>query len=306
MLDLQKMSYFMAVVEQNFNLSKAAQSLFISQPALSNAIHAIEKEEELTLFVRNNGRYTGLTPCGKYLYGECKFLFRKYNQILEQARRIESDDSETVTIAAPPFLLRSYAAAILLALKDRFPQVEFLFREADEAGLKRGLLKGHFDIGLITEPNDYHSAGLFVVTIDQGRFMAVLENNHPLAGREILEWREIVPYPLAIPGPHFPTYDLIVNSIRSRGLKPKIGIATSGWDFQVSCLLKTDYISLMPEIVRNYFTKEMDEQLKMLPVNHPIAWRVAYCENNHIRKTRTMQEIRAAILAMYNIQCPEN
>lgn len=45
MIDLQKLTYFIAVVENNFNITKAAQELFISQPALSNAIRSMEKEE---------------------------------------------------------------------------------------------------------------------------------------------------------------------------------------------------------------------------------------------------------------------
>lgn len=62
MIDLQKLAYFITVVENNFNITKAAQELFISQPALSNAIRSMEKEEGVALFIKNKGRYTELTP----------------------------------------------------------------------------------------------------------------------------------------------------------------------------------------------------------------------------------------------------
>lgn len=296
MIDLQKLAYFIAVVENNFNITKAAQELFISQPALSNAIRSMEKEEGVALFIKNKGRYTELTPGGRYLYAESKLLLRRHEKMMGQLHRIGNHFTRTVNIAAPPFLLRSYLSSILFSLKEQYPQVEFVFSETDQEGLKEGLLNQKIDLGLMTEPTDYNNVGISKIPVDHSMFAAILSKNHPLANREFLDWEDIAHYPLSIPGNKFSTYYLIQNALNSRGLEAHIALAGSVWDFQVTTLIGTDYISLMPERIRHYFTKEMLENLIMVPVRESIEWTVVCCENIAVENPPIIKEIRKFII----------
>ena len=61
MIDIQKLMYLHAIVENNFNITTAANKLFISQPALSQMISTLEHDEDFNLFVRHKGRICGLT-----------------------------------------------------------------------------------------------------------------------------------------------------------------------------------------------------------------------------------------------------
>ena len=55
-MDILQLKYFIRIVENNFNISNAAQSLFLTQPALSKAINLLEKEMGFDLFLRSKGR----------------------------------------------------------------------------------------------------------------------------------------------------------------------------------------------------------------------------------------------------------
>lgn len=292
MIDLQKINYFIAVVDNNFNITRAANELFISQPALSNAIRSIEEEAEVPLFVKNKGRYTDLTPGGRYLYEEGKLLLARYKKIMEQVRRLGNHYVQSVSIAAPPFLLRTYLSHILFPLNQRFPKIEFLFQECDQNSLKEGLLNQSIDIGLMTEPNDYDAFGINKLPVDHSEFAAILSKTHPLANKSYLDWEDIVNYPLSMPGHKFATYHLIQHAIHSRGLEAKVALEGSVWDFQVTTIIGTDYISLMPAIIRKFFTKDMVENLKMVPVRESIDWTVVYCENTTIKQSETRQAVR--------------
>ncbi len=296
MIDLQKITYFVAVVENNFNITKAAQELFISQPALSNTIRSMEKEEGVALFIKNKGRYTNLTPSGRYFYEEGKLLLCRHKKMMDQLHRIGNHFTQTVNIAAPPFLLRSYLAAILFSLNERFPKVEFIFSETDQEGLKEGLLSQKVDLGLMTEPNDYNNVGISKIPVDHSKFAAILYKDHPLANRDFLDWEDISNYPLSIPGSKYSTYYLIQNAIHSRGLEAYVALSGSVWDFQVTTLIGTDYISLMPERIRNYFTKEMVDNLIMIPVRESIDWTVVCCENITVENPPIIKEIRKYII----------
>lgn len=65
MLGIQKLIYLQALVENNFNITAASQKLFISQPAMSKMILNLEREEDMTIFVRRKGRIVGFTNIGQ-------------------------------------------------------------------------------------------------------------------------------------------------------------------------------------------------------------------------------------------------
>ena len=52
-MTLQQLKYVVATAEKG-TVSEAAQSLFISQPSLTNAIRELEKEMNITIFIRTN------------------------------------------------------------------------------------------------------------------------------------------------------------------------------------------------------------------------------------------------------------
>lgn len=60
-MDIKHLYYFLSIVEHNFNLSRAAESLYIVQPTLSTMINDFEKNEKVDLFNRKKGRIVGLT-----------------------------------------------------------------------------------------------------------------------------------------------------------------------------------------------------------------------------------------------------
>ncbi len=296
MIDLQRIAYFIAIVEHDFNITKAAQDLFISQPALSNAVKTMERESGLSLFERIKGRYTALTPGGKYLYEEGKLLLARHEKIMDQLQRIGNRYTHSVSIAAPPFLLRTYMASILFSLQAQFPKVEFIFHEYDQEAIKEGMLNLSVDMALMTEPNDFDSVGIRTTRIDHRKFAAILSKDHPLAAKTILQWEDIAQYPLSIPGNRYATYSLIQNALRARGLEPRVALAGSVWDFQVTTLIGTDYISLMPEIVRDFFTKEMVNNLLMIPIQDSVDWRVVFCENSAAHSNDAISAVRRYLL----------
>lgn len=56
-MDIKQIRYFIAIVENHFNLSQAAELLYVSQPTLSMMINDFEKRENVKLFKRKRGTY---------------------------------------------------------------------------------------------------------------------------------------------------------------------------------------------------------------------------------------------------------
>lgn len=67
-MDINQMKYIICIAENNFNITKAADKLYISQPALSKTIKTIEENLSIDIFKRNKGRLIGFSDIGEILY----------------------------------------------------------------------------------------------------------------------------------------------------------------------------------------------------------------------------------------------
>src|ERR1039458_2957476 len=83
-MELRQLRYFVAVAETG-NISRAAQKMFLTQPALSRQVKALEDEVGQCLLERK-AHSIRLTPAGETLLREARELFQRADQMLERVR----------------------------------------------------------------------------------------------------------------------------------------------------------------------------------------------------------------------------
>src|SRR6266436_9176019 len=84
LMELRQLRYFVAVAETG-NISRAAKKIFLTQPALSRQIKALEHEIGQCLLERQ-AHSIRLTPAGEALLREARELFQHADQMLERVR----------------------------------------------------------------------------------------------------------------------------------------------------------------------------------------------------------------------------
>jgi DNA-binding transcriptional LysR family regulator len=82
------------LVAENLSFARAAESLYISQPAVTKQINSLEAELETTLFIRST-RHVELTPAGMSFYKDAKEIVTK-TQLAVQ--RLQSQNTEIGTL----------------------------------------------------------------------------------------------------------------------------------------------------------------------------------------------------------------
>lgn len=95
-MELNKLYYF-HIVAKNQNVTKAAEELFISQPALTKAIKNLEKQLGLPLFYKK-GKHIFLTSFGKYLKGETDKMFAIWNNVTLETKKIKHEYDKSIRI----------------------------------------------------------------------------------------------------------------------------------------------------------------------------------------------------------------
>ena len=177
------------VASRTLNFSRAAQELFITQPALSYQIHSLEKELDVELFQRNTA-HVELTEAGLAFLGPARQLYRQYL---------------TARNAVKPFVRRNRLMLRLpVVMKLRDPIYNQLLKQLNEACPE-------VEITISTEPYDreFHhilSTGTDAVismaprqcqpeiqqdTLFQTRSFLAISPAHPLHGKAAVQLREL-------------------------------------------------------------------------------------------------------------------
>lgn len=128
-MDILQLKYFLVAAEYE-HMTKAAQSLHIAQPALSQSIKHLEEELGVTLFERKN-RSIRLNASGKLLQSELLPIINSLDSLPGRLKEAEKQASHTIQLnilAASALITQS-----IISFKKLYPEVNFrLLQSADE------------------------------------------------------------------------------------------------------------------------------------------------------------------------------
>jgi DNA-binding transcriptional LysR family regulator len=176
-MKFMQMIYFREVCRCN-NISKASKALFVSQPAISSSIKALEEEFGVQLFHRNNNKLL-LTPEGEYFYQEVQ-------TILDSTEKLEfkmMDLGKThnrIKIGVPPMIGIFLFPKIFNEFKAKYPKTNIEIRESGSLEIRQYVIDDVVDIaiGII---DDEMKPQFNVIKLYETELVFAVNRNHPLA-----------------------------------------------------------------------------------------------------------------------------
>lgn len=99
MISLKQLHYLIAVVDCRFNISHAAEKLFISQPGISKQIKLLEEELDCRIFQRNGKSLQGLTEKGQEIIEQSRIILAEHDNLLALAKTSPQAQNQALTIA---------------------------------------------------------------------------------------------------------------------------------------------------------------------------------------------------------------
>jgi len=147
-VELREMHMFVAVVEEG-SVTAAARRLHISQPALSQAMVALERRLGLELLVRHR---TGISPtdAGRTLLVEAQAVLARHDQALAALTR-HATPGEVMRLGIPLELPPDLLSGPLARLGAVHPETRVQARHASTAAQLEALRSGELDVGLVRE-----------------------------------------------------------------------------------------------------------------------------------------------------------
>lgn len=200
-MDINNLQAFIEVAERK-SFSKSAESLKLTQPAVSKRIAALESELDSRLFDRV-GRSVHLTEVGKVLLPSALKISSEVSRIESEIVSLGSVVAGKLAIGAAEHVGLEKLAKMLRAYKENYPDVELdvQFLNANDALTK--IENGVLDLCLRSVSGnvngDNSHSNLINVQAWEEKLQVVAEKNHPLADKNSVTIAELAGYPGILP-----------------------------------------------------------------------------------------------------------
>lgn len=152
---LPNYEYFLRIVECR-NISKAAESLFLSQPSLSKYLQRLEAELGAELFDRSQNPMK-LTTAGEYF---CEYIHQVELQkrtLLTRISEIQNEGRAKLTIGMPLWRANVLLPEFLPIFRKKHPMIELQLKEGSAAKLEAALMDEEIDLGIMNLPVNYNN-----------------------------------------------------------------------------------------------------------------------------------------------------
>ena len=197
-MEIDKLLRFCAVVDYG-NMSKAADALYCSQPALSKQILTLEKELGYPLFDRNGKKIT-LNRNGQLLYNFARHLERDFNQLKTDLYALNCSTHHEISFGSTNFIGTYLLPPILIDFKKQHPDIPVNFMLNFFPNIMEMLNQDIISFALIPENEDIlHNPSYICHSFYEDDMVVVFPPNHPLSFFEgNIPPEELLHYPFLI------------------------------------------------------------------------------------------------------------
>src|SRR4051794_37341484 len=194
-MDFDQLHTFLEIVRLK-SFSKAAQTCYRTQPAISAQVRQLEQELQTALFERFGSRIS-LTTAGK--------IFAEYaEQMLDLRRRAQDAIAELDRNPRGELVIAANEATCIYVLPDvfaeyksLFPAVQLLVDRSYGSRVVEAVMENIADFGLTQLPVE--EKRLQVVNVHRDEIRLIVPGKHPLSGKTSVGCEDLLTYPLLLP-----------------------------------------------------------------------------------------------------------
>lgn len=229
-MKLQQLRFFLAVVENDLNITAAAEALYTSQPGISKQIRLLEDELNLQLFVRNGRRIESLTPAGERVAGHAARILQETDRIKSLAGELRGDTTGTLALATTQTQARYVLPDVIGKFRERFENVDLHLHQGTTEQIARMMNERQVDFAIVSGSSEPFPE-LITLPVYQWDRVLIVPRDHPLAATDSIPDLEILAgFPLV-------TYlfsdrpeSSLMGAFSARGLTPRIAFTARDAD----------------------------------------------------------------------------
>jgi DNA-binding transcriptional LysR family regulator len=243
----QLRAFFFAAREKS--ITKAAETLCITQPAVTMQIKSLEQAIEAKLF-RKYGKDFQLTEAGNVLFRYAEKIFGIVQEMEYSLERYADLTQGSLTLGTTRSFARHLMPGLLSCFQERFPGVKVSLKVGSSQEIADGLTAFKYDLGIIGRLS--HGSKLKVVPYTKEEFCLVTSPQHRFAKKGEVSLQELQNEPIIIREKGSGSRYAILSLLRSHGINPSVLVEAGSVEFIKEYVIKGQGISILykPEVER--------------------------------------------------------
>jgi DNA-binding transcriptional LysR family regulator len=146
MLDFRLKVFY--TVAKRLSFTRAAEELFISQPAVTKHIHELEQQLGVALFERIGNKIT-VTPAGKIVMHHAEDIFTSYRNLEYEINQLKHERGGRLQIGASTTIAQYYIPPLLARFNQRYPEIKTSLISGNTEQIEQALLEKNIQLGII-------------------------------------------------------------------------------------------------------------------------------------------------------------
>jgi DNA-binding transcriptional LysR family regulator len=238
-------TFFLAAKQKS--ITKAAEALYITQPAVTMQIKSFEQSLGLKLF-RKHGKELQLTDVGMVLFDYAEKVFEIVDQVEYVLKSYGDLTQGSLTIGTTRSFARHLMPELLSRFQERYPKVKVFLKVGSSQRIVDGLREFKYDLGIIGRlPN---LKKLEVIPYTKEEFCLVTSPKHRFAKRGKVSLSELNNEPIIIRESGSGSRHAILSLLNSHNMRPSVLVEAGSVEFIKEYIIKGQGISFLytPEI----------------------------------------------------------
>lgn len=255
-------------VKNRLNLTRSAQLLFTTQPALSRGILDLEEELGVKLFVRHGKRLINITEEGKLFMQTAERILHEVDNIKRMSQEWRAEDQGRLIIATTHTQARFTLPNVLAKFRQQYPKVHIAIHQGTPSQNAQSLREGLADFAIATEglhPNE----DFLSLPLRTWQHLVIFPDNHPIQSSaknaDKMTLQTLVQHPLIMFDRAFAGRSRIDQAFQQAGLTPDVVIEASDADIIKTYVRSQMGVGILPNIA---WDAASDQGLSALSVGH--------------------------------------
>ena len=238
-MNLRQLRYFTQTVEAG-NITRAAEQLFVAQPALGLQIRQLEEELGVPLLIRHSRGVTA-TEAGKLLHDRARDVLKQVDAIKREVMAHTNTGAESITLGLTPGLGKLFGAGLMVRVRDDMQGVSLSVVEEMSFVLIDAVERDEVHLALAYEVSERPGV-VRVPLFDEGLLFVTSDSSEkgPISLGDVLK------QPMVLAGERDPVYQLVMRAAEPLGIDPIIGFEASSVSIMKSLVMEGSVVSIMP------------------------------------------------------------
>lgn len=193
----RRLQVFHAVAKHG-SFTRAAENLFMTQPAVTFQIKQLEEHYNTRLFERGHGKVT-LTPAGEIVFAYAERILSLNEELETRVSELTDDLTGTLNIGTSTTIAAYWLPGLLRDFKIQYPRVIPRVVVGNSALVEERVVSRELDLGMIEIVTD--NPALERISACRDELLVILPPRHPLAAAPRLSAQDLVSHPLVTRDP---------------------------------------------------------------------------------------------------------